>query len=260
MITFVSFRKFQFRLPVVGGGEVSTSDRTGVCVWHLWKLMSSELMSVLMKHTHTWVSALVQTWLWTSCYVSVHTEQSPPPHLQQTISTLPDLCDVSSLSGEAAAEKQLRRSELRKEQASLAREEMPSSAFLYLSIAPAPAPDEIRKVGQWRAKEGCNSGRLRVGREGDECAEEKWEGGGLCMGDTRRRLEPRLRHSLSWFDFLLCCSTYSAHCNGFWGWTWTWWLLVKGIRHLKQGRCLFSSGGLLAYLSEWTSMVTGKLY
>lgn len=128
-------------------------------------------------------------------------------------------CDVSSLSGcgVAAAEKQLQQSELRKEQASLAWEEMPFSASLYLSTAPAPAPDEIRKMGQWRAKEGCNSGRLRVGREGDEGAEEKWEGRGLCMEDISRCLEPRLRQSLSWFDFLLCCSTYSAHCNGFWG-------------------------------------------
>lgn len=57
--------------------------------------------------------------------------------------------------------------ELRKEQASLARVEMPLSSFLYLSVAPVLAPDEIRKVGQWRAEERCSAGRKEGG--------ERWE-------------------------------------------------------------------------------------
>lgn len=72
-------------------------------------------------------------------------------------------------------------------QASLAWVEMPYSASLYLTTAPAPAPDEIRKVGQWRAEEGCSTGRGRQttvwrsegGQEG--CAWEicahAWEAG-----------------------------------------------------------------------------------
>lgn len=68
-------------------------------------------------------------------------------------------------------------SELRKKQASLAWVEMPFLAFLYLSIAPALSPDEIRKVGQWRAKEGCSTGMLEAGREADGGADERWEGG-----------------------------------------------------------------------------------
>lgn len=62
-----------------------------------------------------------------------------------------------------------------KEQASLACLEMPFSAILYLSIAPAPSPDEIRKVGHWRAKEGCSTGMLEAGREADEGVGERWE-------------------------------------------------------------------------------------
>lgn len=50
----------------------------------------------------------------------------------------------------------------KKEQASLGRYEIPFSATLYLHVAPAPSPDEIRKVGQWRAKEGCGAGTLEA--------------------------------------------------------------------------------------------------
>lgn len=60
---------------------------------------------------------------------------------------------------------------------------MPFLAFLYLSIAPALSPDEIRKVGQWRAKEGCSTGMLEAGREADGGADERWEGRRLCTED-----------------------------------------------------------------------------
>lgn len=54
----------------------------------------------------------------------------------------------------------------KKEQASLGRDEIPFSAILYLHVAPAPSPDEIRKVGQWRAKEGCGAGTLEAEKGG----------------------------------------------------------------------------------------------
>lgn len=54
----------------------------------------------------------------------------------------------------------------KKEQASLGRYEIPFSAILYLHVAPAPSPDEIRKVGQWRAKEGCGAGTLEAEKGG----------------------------------------------------------------------------------------------
>lgn len=107
----------------------------------------------------------------------------------------------------AAAEKLFQHSELKKEQASLAWVEIPFSAILYLSIAPAPSPDEIRKVGQWRAKEGCSTGMLEAGREADEGVEERWKGGELYTEDISPCLKPDSRHLLSWFDFLLCCSS-----------------------------------------------------
>ncbi|KAK5895044.1 hypothetical protein CesoFtcFv8_011668 [Champsocephalus esox] len=93
---------------------------------------------------------------------------------------------------------------------------MPCSAVLYLSIAPAPSADEIRKVGQWRAKEGCSAAMLQAGREAEEGVEERWEGEGLCTEDISPGLKAGSRRLLSWFDFLLCCSTSAAHCNGCW--------------------------------------------
>lgn len=67
---------------------------------------------------------------------------------------------------------------------------MPFSAILYLSIAPAPSLDEIRKVGQWRAEEGCSTGALKAGREADEGVEGRWERGGLCTEDISPCLKP----------------------------------------------------------------------
>lgn len=203
----------------------------------------------------------MQMWRQASCYMSAYTRKNHFLICRRPSPVCLDFCDVSC--SHLASAWLLQRNcfsivELRKERASLAWVEMPFSAFLYLSIAPAPSLDEIRKVGQWRAKEGWSTGRLEAGREADEGVEERWEGGGLCTEDISPCLEPGSRHSLSWFDFLLCCSTYSAHCNGCWVWTWTWQLQVKGISHLKKGRCLFSSAGLLAYLSKWTSKATGK--
>ena len=103
--------------------------------------------------------------------------------------------------------KVLEHSELRKEQASLAWVEIPFAALLYLSTACASSPDEIRKVGQWRAKQGCSTGLLEAGKEADEGAGGRWGGRGLCMEDISPRLKPGSRRPLSWFDFLLCCST-----------------------------------------------------
>lgn len=141
------------------------------------------------------------------------------PRLQETISSLPLLPRCSLLSSgfsSAAAEKLFQCSEWKKKRASLARVETPLSAFLYLATAPAPSPDEIRKVGQQRAKEGCSTGMLEAGMEADEGAEKRWEGTGLCMEDISPCLKPGSRRPLSWCDFLLRCSTCSAHCNGSW--------------------------------------------
>lgn len=107
----------------------------------------------------------------------------------------------------APAQKLFQRSELKKEQASLGRDEIPFSAILYLSIAPAPFPDEIRKVGQWRAKEGCSTGMLEAEREADEGVEVRWKGGALYTEDISPCLKLDSRQPLSRFDFLLCCSS-----------------------------------------------------
>lgn len=239
-------------------------DRTGACVGISASWWVGRYECFLRDHIPIGASISVCVYV---CDVRMillcermHSKQSLP-HRQETISSLPRLLWCFLLSSGfslAAAEKLFQHSGLRKEQASLAWVEMPFSAILYLSIAPAPSPDEIRKVGQWRAKEGCSTGMLEAGREADEGVEERWEGGGLCTEDISPCLKPGWRHSLSWFDFLLCCSTYSAHCNGCWVWTWMWQRQVKGISHLKKERCLFSSAGLLAYLSKWTSKATGK--
>ncbi len=121
----------------------------------------------------------------------IHSKQSPP-HLQETISSLPRRLWCFPLSSgfslAAATEKMFQHSELRKEHASLAWVEMPFSAILYLSIAPAPSPDEIRKVGQRRAKEGCSTGMLEAGREADEGAEERWKGEGCVWKISARAL------------------------------------------------------------------------
>lgn len=113
----------------------------------------------------------------------IHSKQSPP-HLPGTVCL--DCCDVSC-SHLLRRGKQFQHSELRKEPASLAGVEMPFSTTLYLSTAHAPSADEIRKVGQWRAKEGCSTGMLRAGREADEGVVRK-------MGKTRAahgRYQPR---------------------------------------------------------------------
>lgn len=209
----------------------------------------AEIYRYKKAHLVTWVHTLE----------TISDSKQSLPHLQETISTLPWLVwcfPLSSGFSPAAAEKQSEHSEhseLRKEQSSLARVETPFSALLYLSIAPASSPDEIRKVGQWRAKEGCSTGTLEAGTEADEGAEERWVRGRLWTEDISPCLKPGSRRSLSWFDFLLCCSTFSAHCNGCWVWTRTWQLQVKRISHLKEERCLFSSAMLLALLSKWTS-------
>ncbi|CAB1421630.1 unnamed protein product [Pleuronectes platessa] len=109
-------------------------------------------------------------------------QESPP---RRCVHTLPCFSkgradtDTGPSSGfsPAAAEGLFQRRELRREQASLAWVEMPFSARLYLSVAPAPSPDEIRKVGQWRAKEGCSTGTLEAGRAADEVVVERWEDG-----------------------------------------------------------------------------------
>lgn len=95
----------------------------------------------------------------------------------------------------------------KKEQASLGRDEIPFSAILYLRVAPAPSPDEIRKVGQWRAKEGCGAGTLEAEREADEGVEVRWKGGALYTEDISPCLKLDSRQPLSRFDFLLCCSS-----------------------------------------------------
>ncbi|KAK5620444.1 hypothetical protein CRENBAI_023970 [Crenichthys baileyi] len=91
-----------------------------------------------------------------------------------------------------------------------------AAAEKLLQHAPAPSTDEIRKVGQWRAKEGCSTGTLEAEGEADEGVERRWEGRGLCMEDISPTLKPGSRRPLSWLDFLLRCSTCSAHCNGSW--------------------------------------------
>lgn len=65
---------------------------------------------------------------------------------------------------------------------------MPLSAFLYLSTAPASSPDEIRKVGWQRAKEGCNTGMLEAGREAEEGAEKRWREEGCAWEISARAL------------------------------------------------------------------------
>lgn len=117
-------------------------------------------------------------------------------------------CDAScSLMASAPTQKLFQRSELKKEQPSLGRDEIPFSAILYLSIAPALFPDEIRKVGQWRAKEGCSTGMLEAEREADEGVEVRWKGGALYTEDISPCLKLDSRQPLSRFDFLLCCSS-----------------------------------------------------
>lgn len=148
----------------------------------------------------------------------LHLKQSPP-HLRRPSPVRLNFCDASCSHLTSAW--LLQRNcfsikKLREEQASLAWVEMPFPACLYLSIAPARSPDEIRKVGQWRAKEGCSTGSLEAGREADEGVGERWEAEGLCMEDICLRLKPGSRQSLSRFDFLLCCFTFSAHCNSCW--------------------------------------------
>ena len=125
---------------------------------------------------------------------------------------------------------------------------MPFSARLYLSIAPAPSPDEIRKVGQWRAKEGCSTGTLEAGRAAGEVVVERWEDGcvrkipacalnqapGTCNhGLISCYAAPHTR--------LIVMAVECEHGQ----------LRVKEISHLKKGRCFFFQAlGLLAYLSK----------
>lgn len=70
----------------------------------------------------------------------------------------PSSAGLNSCSHLASAllgpEKLFQRQTQRGSQASLAREEKPLPAALYLAIAPAWSADEISKVAQWRAQEG----------------------------------------------------------------------------------------------------------
>lgn len=119
----------------------------------------------------------MRMWGWASYFLSAYTRNNLSL-IYRRPSRLLWCFLLSSGFSLAAAEKLFQHRELRKEQASLAWVEMPFSAILYLSIAPAPSSDEIRKVGQWRAKEGCSTGMLEAGREADEDVEERWEGEG----------------------------------------------------------------------------------
>lgn len=121
-------------------------------------------------------------------------------------------CDAScsvTASARLPARKLFQRGEPKKKggQASLGRDEIPFSAILYLRVAPALSPDEIRKVGQWRAKEGCGAGTLEAEREADEGVEVRWKRGALYTEDISPCLKLDSRQPLSRFDFLLCCSS-----------------------------------------------------
>lgn len=119
---------------------------------------------------------------------------------------------------------------------------------------------------RWDQEGGVAEGKGRVqhrhawsrkgGRRG---CRKTMEERGLCMEDISPFLKPGSRRPLSWFDFLLRCSTCSAHCNGAWVWTWSWQLQVKRISHLKRKRCLFSRSWFSAHLSKTSFQGNGGI-
>lgn len=207
---------------------------------HLWKLMSWEICFFFFPtaNTHTSSNRYVYTYadvresiLLCEC---IHSKQSLS-HLQETISSLastsvmfPALIWLQL----TAAEKLFQHSELREGAGVIS---LLGDAFLSHPLSLY----STCSVSRWDQEGGALEGKGRVqhrharsgkrGRWGRR--REMGEGGGLCMEDISPCLKPDSRHSLSWFDFLLCRSTYSAHCNGCWVWTWTWQREVKGISH-----------------------------
>lgn len=87
------------------------------------------------------------------------------------------------------------------------------------SISPEHLLRLQMRSGRWGSgghRKGAAQGCSKREERQDEGAQERWERGGLRAEDISPGLKPDSRHSLSGFDFLLCCSTDSAHCNGCW--------------------------------------------